>query len=195
MWHMRLATVFLAAILIAASPAGAQVAGGFGNAPAGTPSEQIDYWFARLAETTDMAEGVAIGDRIQALWLASGGPTAALLMRRAASAAEAGEVNAALDVLDGLIALQPTLPEVWHQRAIVNFQIGDLEAVVADVRKALEYEPRHFVALSGLAQTFYRAGDTVRALAAARASLAINPYQPGTNDLVDQLEAALNRTI
>ncbi|MCW5713607.1 MAG: hypothetical protein KIT43_03715 [Bauldia sp.] len=192
---MRLAVVLLAAALSAAVPAGAQVAGAFGNPPAGTPAEQIDFWFERLAETTDEAEGRAIGDRIQNLWLASGGATAALLMRRAAAAAEAGEFTAALDVLDGLIALQPTLAEVWHQRAIVHFQMGDLEAVVADVRQLLQYEPRHFAALSGLGQTFYRAGDATRALAAVRASLAINPHQPGTKEFEAELEAELNRTI
>lgn len=192
---MRLAIVLLSAVLATVPPAAAQVAGPFGNAPAGTPSEQIDYWFEQLAGTTDEAEGAAIGDRIQALWLVSGGATATLLMRRAAAAAEAGEFTAALDVLDGLIALQPDLAEVWHQRAIVHFQMGDLEAVVADVRQTLEYEPRHFAALSGLGQTFFRAGDTARALAAVRASLAINPHQPGTKEFQAELEAELNRTI
>jgi tetratricopeptide (TPR) repeat protein len=192
---MRLPIALLVAALLAAIPAGAQVAGPFGNPPAGTPAEQVDYWFSRLAETTDEATGEAISDRIQALWMVSGGPTAALVMQRAAAAAQAGELNAALDVLDGLIALQPTLAEAWHQRAIVYFQIGDLEAVIADVRHVLEYEPRHFAALSGLGQTFYRAGDTARALEAVRASLAINPFQPATKEFEGELEAALNRRI
>lgn len=192
---MRPFIILLAALIAAATPAAAQVAGRFGNPPAGTPAEQIDALFARLAETTDEAEGQMIGDRIQGLWLVSGGATATLLMRRAGAAAEAGEFNTALDLLDGLIALQPALAEVWHQRAIVHFQMGELEAVVADVRQALILEPRHFAALSGLAQTFYRAGDTARALEAVRASLAINPHQPGTKEFEVELEAALNRTI
>jgi hypothetical protein len=171
---MRLAIAVLAACLAAAIPAGAQVAGPLGAAPAGTPAEQIDYWFDRLAATTDTAEGVAIGERIRALWLVSGGPTAALLIRRASDAAEAGEPTVALDLLDGLLALQPAL---------------------ADVRQTLILEPRHFVALSGLAQTFYQSGDKVRALEAIRASLAINPFQPGTQDLEARLEAELNRRI
>ncbi len=192
---MRIPILILAAALVAASSAGAQVAGPFGNPPAETPAERIDDLFTRLAETTDEAEGQVIGDRIQSLWLASGGATATLLMRRAATAAEAGEFTAALDVLDGLIALQPTLAEVWHQRAIVHFQMGDLEAVVADVRQVLTFEPRHFAALAGLAQTFHRAGDAARALQAVRASLAINPFQPGTKEFEGELEAELNRTI
>ncbi|MGV8839061.1 MAG: tetratricopeptide repeat protein [Bauldia sp.] len=192
---MRLAIAVLAACLAAAIPAGAQVAGPLGAAPAGTPAEQIDYWFDRLAATTDTAEGVAIGERIRALWLVSGGPTAALLIRRASDAAEAGEPTVALDLLDGLLALQPALAEVWHQRAIVHFELGDYTAVIADVRQTLILEPRHFVALSGLAQTFYQSGDKVRALEAIRASLAINPFQPGTQDLEARLEAELNRRI
>lgn len=192
---MRFALVLLAACLAAASPAAAQVAGPFDTVPQGTPAEQIDYWFERLADTTNEAEGIQIGERIRSLWLVSGGATAALLMRRASDAADAGELVAALDVLDGLLALQPTLAEVWHQRAIVHFQIGDYDAVIADVRQTLVLEPRHFVALAGLAQTFYQAGDDARALEAVRASLAINPFQPGTRDLEQRLEAELTRRI
>ncbi|MNC96947.1 hypothetical protein D3C83_144570 [compost metagenome] len=73
--------------------------------------------------------------------------------------------------------------------------MADFEATIADVRQVLVLEPRHFAALAGLGQTFFRIGDNRRALDAVNASLAINPFQPGTRDFKEELERTLNRNI
>ena len=62
----------------------------------------------------------------------------------------AGDMRTARAALDLLVTREPTFAEAWNKRATLLYLIGDDDGSVADVRRTLALEPRHFGALSGL---------------------------------------------
>lgn len=191
---MRLVAALLA-LLILAIPASAQFGGRADVTPQGTTDEQLEYLFARLLAAADENEADNVGVQIQQLWLRSGSATTDLLMRWALIADDANQSILALDLLDGIIAIQPDFAEAWHRRAIIAYGTGDLSAAIADIERTLALEPRHFGALAGLGQIYHRIGEDELSLRALQAALAINPFMSGTRDLATEIENALGRNI
>jgi tetratricopeptide (TPR) repeat protein len=187
------AAAFLAGMTVAtAQPAPAVPAP---NLPAPTVADELDFWFLRLAQATSQADAQIAEAQIQRLWLNSGSATVDLVMQRAIEAAANQGYAIALDLLDGIIALQPDYAEAWHRKAIIYFEVEDYAACIAAVERTLELEPRHFGAWAGLGQVLYRMEDRERALLALNRALAIHPYLAGTRELVTELTAALRRDV
>lgn len=82
----------------------------------------------------------------------------------------------ALDRLDALVGYCPFYAEGYNQRAFVNFLREDYAAAVPDLEQALELNPRHIGALSGLALTLVALGRDAEGQEALRAALALNPW-------------------
>jgi tetratricopeptide (TPR) repeat protein len=163
--------------------------------PQPTAEDALDFWFARLAQATSANDAAQAEAQIQQIWLNSGSATIDLIMRRAIEATANQGYAIALDLLDGVIALDPNYAEAWHQKAIVYFEVEDYAACLNAVERTLALEPRHFAAWAGLGQVLYRLNDRERALAALNRALAIHPYLAGTRDLVIELTAALRRDV
>ncbi len=173
----------LIALALGAGPAFAQA-----TVPPQLAETAIGVWFERLAIAANATEAAVAEAEIQRIWLRSGSDTIDLLMRGALAAEEAGDLLLALDLLDGVTTLKPDYAEAWHRRAIVHFGMENYAASIADVERTLALEPRHFGALAGLGQIFYRLGYNDLALLALDKALAINPFLVGTRDLAEQLE-------
>jgi len=94
----------------------------------------------------------------------------------------------ALDVLDQVVLLKPDFAEGWNKRATVYYLIDDYGSSLADIRRTLALEPRHFGALSGLGFILDETGQKEQAIAVFRKALAINPQLDRIKEAVERLE-------
>jgi tetratricopeptide (TPR) repeat protein len=153
----------------------------------GGPPLSIDKLFEalRIAPTDESAKFVE--GRIWALWVASGGDTANLLMSRVKSAVDSKDYDLALKLLNAILDIRPNYIEAWNRRATVYYMKRDFGHSVEDIREVLAREPRHFGALSGLGMIMQEIGDDKHALDAFRRALAVHPKLEKIPDMVKKL--------
>ncbi|WP_018633451.1 tetratricopeptide repeat protein [Neomegalonema perideroedes] len=154
-----------------------------------TRAERLDALFAQLL---DPAMTEAAATRVQAqigrLWSESGSDTLDLLLLRGKRAVRAGELDKAKAHFSRLIAFAPEFPEGWSSRAAAAYADGDFGRALADVGRAVELEPRHFAAWSGLGAILEKMDRPQEALTAFRKALEINPFSQTARDGVKRLE-------
>jgi tetratricopeptide (TPR) repeat protein len=88
-----------------------------------------------------------------------------------------------------LIERAPNFAEAYNQRAIAQFALEHFEDSATDCRHALERNPYHIGALSGLAQCQLKLGLRREALSTFRRALKLQPYSDGLREVVDALES------
>jgi tetratricopeptide (TPR) repeat protein len=101
------------------------------------------------------------------------------------------DADKAIDGLDALIRKSPGFAEAYNQRAILYFRQKEYDKCASDCEKALQLNPHHFGAQSGLARCFMRLRKPRAALKAFRRAYAINPNLDGVEDAIRDLENAL----
>jgi len=101
------------------------------------------------------------------------------------------DADKAIDGLDALIRKAPGFAEAYNQRAILYFKQKEYDKCASDCEKALQLNPQHFGAQSGLARCFMRLRKPRAALKAFRRAYAINPNLDGVEDAIRDLENAL----
>jgi Flp pilus assembly protein TadD len=110
-----------------------------------------------------------------------------LLLARGREALEGEEYEKALDHFTALVDLDPDFAEGWNARATAWYLKDEYWRAVADIQRAIELEPRHFGALSGLGVILERIGDTEGALRAYRAAIDLNPHLETAQKAVERL--------
>lgn len=191
----RLAPI-LASLLLFAAPALTQEARE-GDATAAAPvvkqppaeirSDMLDRLFARLQMARSNEESHMIEQSIWKLWLTADSPTADVLITQAVKAIEARETDAALTILDNLVAVHPDFMEAWNRRATLYFMLGKYDESLKDVDKVLDLEPRHFGALAGRGMILREKGDLAGARRAFQDALKVNPHMPGVTSALKEL--------
>jgi tetratricopeptide (TPR) repeat protein len=127
----------------------------------------------------DAATRAAAEKRIWAAWCDHPEPRAKTAMAGGIRLLSTGALAQAEVLFDQLVADYPAWAEAWNKRATLYF-LQDRDALsVADIRRTLELEPRHFGALGGFAQICMRNGAPDAARRALLRLLAINPGAPG----------------
>ena len=129
-------------------------------APGGSPeistpktrAERLDALFASLKRERNEKAAERIAARIWQEWNNSGSATIDLMMQWSQEAMEKKKFDVALDFLDQVVTLSPDYAEGWNRRATLHFMMHSFGKSMADIERTLELEPRHFGALSGLAQ-------------------------------------------
>jgi len=117
-----------------------------------TRAERLDALFASLKRERNEKAAERIAGRIWQEWNNSGSATVDLMMQWSQQAIEKKKFDVALDFLDQVVTLQPDYAEGWNRRATVHFMMHAFGKSMADIERTLELEPRHFGALSGMAQ-------------------------------------------
>jgi tetratricopeptide (TPR) repeat protein len=152
-----------------------------------------DQLFAKLAA---MDEPSPQAKRLEAEILRrfhhSGSETADLLFARALEAMNAQEHALSLDLLDEVILIRPDFAEAWNKRATVYFLQRDYGNSLADIRKTLALEPRHFGALAGLGMILESLGRDEEALRALNRALDLNPQLESVRESADSLEKKMS---
>src|SRR5262249_26139424 len=93
--------------------------------------------------------------------------------------------------LDALIKKAPTFAEAYNQRAILHFQVGELQKAIHDCEKVLKLNPCHFGAQVGMAQCYMGLNKPRAALKAFRNAFRINHDREGVEETIRALEDAL----
>lgn len=153
--------------------------------------QRIDRMFEQLAKSDDKERADRIGRHIMRRLAQSGSDTVDLLMERAGLAMEAKNYGLALDLLDGVVRMEPDFAEGWNRRATVNFLAGNYGQSVADIEQVLRREPRHWGALVGLAMILVSLDRKAEAVPVMDRALAVYPFLEDLKERRDRLAVEL----
>ncbi len=144
--------------------------------------------YQRLAETRDAAAAEPITAAIEELWATSGSDTVDLLMGRATRFANEAELDLSLSILNAVVDIAPNEAEAWYLRSKVNVLAGKPESALADLRRALRLDAKHYRAIADLGLLLEQLGAKKEALEAYRRALAVNPFLDDAIAGVDALK-------
>lgn len=148
---------------------------------------RLDSLFAQLHGDPGRAEAEQLTGEIWRIWRQTGDLEAARLMSDGLRAMQNEHYHAALSVFDRLVESRPDFAEAWNRRATLYFLIGEFDHSVADIRRVLELEPRHFGALSGLGLIYMQLGEDEAAIRAFEQALDINPHLAGARANIEHI--------
>ncbi len=153
--------------------------------------ETLDELFTVLQKSDDLVEILRAEATIWQLWTHHGNPDIDALMARGIAAMGHGDLEGALALFDQLVDAVPGFAEGWNKRATVYYLLGDDAASMADIRRTLALEPRHFGALSGMGLIFIRRGDLETAVDVYREVIDLHPRSPSAVRQLEFLESQL----
>ncbi|MHA6642829.1 tetratricopeptide repeat protein [Mesorhizobium sp. A623] len=188
---MRNVFAFLAVLLLlgVAPPA---LAGAPATPSAATAQKaRLDKLFADLKRERNDKAAERIAGNIWREWTDSGSASINLMMQWSQKAMETQKFGVALDFLDQVVTLDPTYAEGWNRRATVHYMMKSYGKSMADIDRTLRLEPRHFGALSGLAQIMADTDHKQAALDAWQRVLAIYPMMRSAQEQVSTLSEEL----
>jgi tetratricopeptide (TPR) repeat protein len=189
---MRILFAFFAALfLFGFAPLPAQADDAVAPPVATTREARLDQLFVDLKRQRNEKAAERIAARISHEWSQSGSASIDLMMQWSQKAIEDKKFDVALDLLDQVVTLQPAYAEGWNRRATVHFMMNNFGKSMADIDRTLQLEPRHFGALSGLAQIMAVTGHKQSALEAWQRVLGIYPMMRSAQDQVGTLSEEL----
>lgn len=165
-----------------------------GEAQATTPvsaEARLDKLFSDLKRERNERAAERLSQRIWEEWGKSGSASVDLMMGWAQDAVTAKKYDVALDFLDQVVTLSPAYSEGWNRRATVHFLMNNFSKSMADIERTLQLEPRHFGALSGMAQILKNADRKQSALDAWLRVLDIYPMNRSAQAEVSTLSDEL----
>jgi tetratricopeptide (TPR) repeat protein len=160
-------------------------------APADKAEDRLDKLFADLKRERNEKAAERIAGQIWEEWFKSGSASIDLMMMWAQRAIEQQKYDVALDFLDEVITLSPTYAEGWNRRATLHFMMSNYSKSMSDIDHTLSLEPRHFGALSGMAQILKNTGKKEMALKAYQRVLDIYPMMRSAQTEVATLSEEL----
>lgn len=152
---------------------------------------RLDKLFALLGDAESLVEAQAVERRVWRIWHEHDDERVAAAMADGQAALADDDRKGALAAFDHAVKLAPNFAEAWNARATVNYLMGNYRRSLADIRRVLALEPRHFGALAGRGLCWLALEEPERALAAFEASLDVHPHQPGTRARAKRLRRQL----
>jgi tetratricopeptide (TPR) repeat protein len=156
-----------------------------------THDQKLDKLFGELKRERNEKAASRIAQRIWQEWFKSDSASVDLMMGWAKKAMDEKKYDIALDFLDQVVTLDPKYPEGWNRRATVHFMMHNFGKSMADIEQTLELEPRHFGALSGMAQIMQTRGAKELALSAYQRVLDLYPMDRNAQNQVSTLSEEL----
>ena len=89
---------------------------------------------------------------------------------------ESYDFEAAEEAFDEAIEKAPDYAEGWNQRAFARFLRDNIDGALSDLEKAVELDPDHFAAWSGMYHVLIRMGRPEVAVAALSRAVTIHPW-------------------
>lgn len=145
---------------------------------------------ARRLKDKDAAVRAMAVNALWAVWSRADTPENNAELEAVQALIERGRLDEAVRRSTGLIDRAPDFAEAYNQRAIAHFMGGRLAESAEDCRRALERNPYHFGALSGLGQCQIGLRRRVEAIRTFRRALELQPYSDGLRATIAELEAA-----
>jgi tetratricopeptide (TPR) repeat protein len=144
----------------------------------------------RLRDDDGAVRGLA-EQALWALWSRSGDAALDRLMAEGIGRMQAGEFAAAIAAFSEVIRRKPAFAEGWNKRATAYYLAGDYRRSLRDCDEVLKRNPRHFGALSGYGQIYFRLEQYEKALEYWRRALEVNPNMTGVESNIQGLEEML----
>jgi tetratricopeptide (TPR) repeat protein len=154
-------------------------------------NDKLDQLFNDLAGA-NADEVSLIEQNIMTEFARSGSDAMDLLLERGRDALAAGDSVLAVEHLTALIDHAPNFAEGYNTRATAYFTMGYYGLAMNDIAQTLALEPRHFGALSGMAQIFAELDRPATARKVLLQIQQINPQMQGLLPRIEQLDLALN---
>lgn len=139
--------------------------------------EQAALYDELRAAPNDLAAGPFVAQLWQ-LWTEAPDARAQDLLDAGMAARQSFDFDHAKAAFDELILYCPAYAEGWNQRAFVAFLREEYANALDDLEKALELNPDHVAALSGLGLTLMRLGRDEVSQSVLRHALKLNPWLP-----------------
>src|SRR4051794_12483073 len=156
-----------------------------------TKQARLDKLFSDLKRERNEKAAERIAGNIWSEWFQSGSASIDLMMQWSQKAIDDQKFDVALDFLDQVVILQPKYAEGWNRRATVHYMMKNFGKSMSDIDQTLQLEPRHFGALSGLAQIMAATGHKQSALEAWQKVLTIYPMMRSAQDQVAAISEEL----
>ena len=121
-------------------------------------------------------EGRTQGAAMWEIFLDAPDEPAQALLDKGLAAIRVADYVGALDALGRLIEYCPDYSEGWNQRAFAHYLSGNYEDAVPDLEKAIDLNPVHVGALSGLALTLIALGREDEAQGWLATAVDLNPW-------------------
>jgi tetratricopeptide (TPR) repeat protein len=151
-------------------------------------NERLDTLFGLLHETENRKVGEQITRQIWIIWREVDNENADTLMDKGIRDMRLQRYDQALITFNKVVKIAPTYAEGWNKRATLLFLMDDYVGSVADIKRTLALEPRHFGAWSGLGLIYTRLDNDAAALRAFEQALEVNPHLPGTRHNVENIK-------
>jgi tetratricopeptide (TPR) repeat protein len=162
----------------------------FDDLPLPAPPEKpkmLAELYAQLGKARDEEAAAPIMEAIENLWRFSGSPTVDLLMHRAERFAKTDDLELALEIADAAVDIAPEEAEAWYIRAKVHALKKDYGDAIADLRRALDRDPKHYGAMHDLGAALEATGAKNEALEAYGKAIALNPFLGETKRAAEEL--------
>jgi len=140
---------------------------------------------ARMLHDEDELVSKTASDSLWEIWFRAGTEEANLELHRVMRLPDFQQVMAGLDEI---IRENPDFAEPYNQRAIMFFQRGEYQRSATDCQRALELNPHHFGAQTGMGQCYMKLRKFSAALRAFKLALEINPTLSHLSDTIRALE-------
>ncbi|MCO5064661.1 MAG: hypothetical protein M9924_09605 [Rhizobiaceae bacterium] len=156
-----------------------------------THQQKLDQLFNELKRAQNERTANRVASHIWQEWANSGSANIDLMMDWSKKAMDEKKFDIALDFLDQVVTMRPDFAEGWNRRATVHFMMHNFSKSMADISQTLELEPRHFGALSGMAQIFKMRGSKQMAFNAYQRVLEVYPMMRDAQNEVATLSEEL----
>jgi Flp pilus assembly protein TadD len=126
-----------------------------------------------------------------AIWFRAGTPEHNQILQQVRLLISNQQTDEAIDLASRLIGAAPDFAEAFNQRAIARFIQGRFAESAEDCQRALQLNPYHVGALSGLAQCQLQIGKSREALQSLRRLAKLQPYSQSIRRNIEALEAQI----
>lgn len=141
----------------------------------------------------DAREAQLSMDLLWSLWFSEAGIDSREILRSCQVLMSQRKYDEAINKLTKLILRKPNFAEAYNQLALAYFLKGDFERSIENCRQALQLNPIHFGAQSGMGECYLHLKRYQEAKDAFETALKITPHARGTQSLLEQVNDVLQR--
>jgi tetratricopeptide (TPR) repeat protein len=148
---------------------------------------------SRMLHDDDPTVRQAVSEAMWSIWSRAGTPDQNEELQHLVEMAASDEADPekVLAGFEDLIKQAPDFAEVYNQRALYYYRLGDLTKSIKDCERTLKLNPQHFGAAGGMAQCYLKQRKLRAALRAFRRSYRINPNLDEVQQAIQSLEKTL----
>jgi tetratricopeptide (TPR) repeat protein/Zn ribbon nucleic-acid-binding protein len=100
-----------------------------------------------------------------------------------------GKDSLALESLNRLILLEPEYARAYYLRGLLNYELGNTDAAIQDLKISTQKDPGHFRAFYNLANLYLKKGDYSRARKTIFTGLKLEPSSEDGKQLLNIIQA------